>query len=117
MTPSSRLSAILRQRCPVCLRGAMFRGPFTMNTTCPVCGQPFEREQGFFQGAMYLSYGIGLVYLGALAVLANAFLVPRIGIVAAAGAVVVVHLACVPAVFRYSRVLWAHLNAGTRGNR
>src|SRR3989449_4726441 len=63
---------------------------------------------------MYVSYGIGIVYIGVLAILANAFLVPRIGVVPAAGCIVAIHLACVPAVFRYSRVIWAHLNVGTR---
>ena len=91
----------------------MFRGRFEMNTTCPVCGHRFEREPGFFQGAMYVSYGIGIVYIGVLAILANAFLVPHIGVVPAAGCIVAIHLACVPAVFRYSRVIWAHLNVGT----
>ena len=91
----------------------MFRGRFEMSATCPVCGHRFEREPGFFQGAMYVSYGIGIVYIGVLAILANAFLVPRIGAVPAAGWIVAIHLACVPAVFRYSRVICAHLNVGT----
>src|SRR5213594_1672540 len=38
---------------------------------------------------------------------------PRIGVVPAAGCIVAIHLACVPAVFRYSRLIWAHLNVGT----
>src|SRR5436309_14749181 len=86
MMLAARLRAIIRQRCPVCLQGAMFRGRFEMNTTCPVCGHRFEREPGFFQGAMYVSYGIGIVYIGVLAILADAFLVPRIGVVPALAA-------------------------------
>jgi hypothetical protein len=57
---------------------------------------------------------IGVSYLGILAVLAQIVLVPRIGIVPAVAAVIVVHVACIPAVFRYSRVIWAHLNVRTR---
>jgi uncharacterized protein DUF983 len=91
----------------------MFRGRFAMNATCPVCGHRFEREPGFFQGAMFVSYGIGTAYLGVLAIVANGFLVPRIGVVATAGCIIVVHLAGIPALFRYSRVIWAHLNVGT----
>jgi uncharacterized protein (DUF983 family) len=104
---------MLQQRCPVCFQGAMFRGRFAMNPTCPVCGHRFEREPGFFQGAMYVSYGIGIVYLGILGLAANAFIVPRFGLVPAVGLVVAVHLACIPAVFRYSRVIWAHVNVRT----
>ena len=94
----------------------MFRGRFAMNPTCPVCGHRFEREPGFFQGAMYVSWVIGVFYLGVLAVLANALLAPRIGIAGAVACVVVIHLACVPAVFRYSRVIWAHVNVRTARN-
>jgi uncharacterized protein (DUF983 family) len=112
----SRLRAILLQRCPVCLQGKMFRGRFAMNPTCPVCGHRFEREPGFFQGAMYVSWVIGVFYLGVLAVLANAWLTPRIGIVGAVACVIAIHLACIPSVFRYSRVIWAHVNVRTARN-
>jgi len=40
--------------------------------------------------------------------------VPRIGIVSSVVIVVTIHVLCIPAVFRYSRVIWAHLNVGTR---
>jgi uncharacterized membrane protein YdcZ (DUF606 family) len=92
----------------------MFRGAFAMYETCPMCGHRFEREQGFFQGAMYVSWVIGVTYLGLLAVLAQIVLVPRIGVVASAAVVIAGHVACIPAAFRYSRTIWAHLNVGTR---
>ena len=107
------MRAIITQRCPVCLKGKMFRGRFSMHEVCPACGHRFEREQGFFQGAMYISWVIGVTYLGVLAVVAQLLFVPRIGIAAAVGIVIGVHLVCIPAVFRYSRVIWAHLNVGT----
>jgi hypothetical protein len=91
----------------------MFARGFTMLTTCPVCGHRFEREQGFFQGAMYISWVLGVTYLAILAVAAQLVLVPRIGIAGAAICVVVIHVLCIPVVFRYSRVIWAHLNTGT----
>jgi uncharacterized protein (DUF983 family) len=110
---SARCRAVLQQRCPVCLQGKIFSGVFTMNTVCPVCGHRFEREQGFFQGAMYISWVLSVAYLAILGVLAQLLLVPRIGIVWAVVCVLLVHVFCVPVVFRYSRVIWAHLNAGT----
>jgi uncharacterized protein (DUF983 family) len=109
----ARLRAILRQRCPVCLEGPMFRGRFAMNPTCPVCGHRFEREAGFFQGAMYLSYGFGTAFLIVLGYTADALLAPSIGFVPTLAGVVAVQLALVPTLFRYSRVIWAHLNIGT----
>ena len=92
----------------------MFAGRFAMNATCPICGHRFEREQGFFQGAMYVSWVMSVTYLAFLAVLAQTLLVPRVGIVASVAIVVVIHVLCIPAAFRYSRVIWAHLNVGTR---
>jgi hypothetical protein len=91
----------------------MFRGMFAMYETCPVCGHRFEREPGFFQGAMYVSYALGVGEAFVLVLLAMAFLTPAIGLVWTIAVVVLVHLALVPVLFRYSRVLWAHLNIGT----
>jgi uncharacterized membrane protein len=92
----------------------MFAGRFAMNATCPVCGHRFEREQGFFQGAMYVSWVLGVTYLAVVAILAQLLLVPRIGIAWAVASVVIIHVLCIPLVFRYSRVIWAHLNVRTR---
>ena len=38
-----------------------------MNPRCPGCDVPFEREQGYFLGAMYFSYGMGVLLLAVLA--------------------------------------------------
>jgi len=32
-----------------------------MHERCPACGLRFEREPGYFTGAMYLSYGVALL--------------------------------------------------------
>jgi uncharacterized protein (DUF983 family) len=34
----------------------MFRGPFAMYERCRACGLVFEREQGYFVGAIYVNY-------------------------------------------------------------
>jgi len=31
-----------------------------MHERCPVCDLKFEREEGYFLGAMYIGYGLGL---------------------------------------------------------
>ena len=53
--------ARLRQRCPRCFRGRIFRGLFALNDPCPVYGELFRREEGTFLGPMYVSYGLGAV--------------------------------------------------------
>src|SRR3989442_8573127 len=76
---AARLRAILRQRCPVCLEGRMFRGVFTMNAACSACGHRFERETGFFQGAMYVSYALGIGEAVVLVLVAMFVAAPLIG--------------------------------------
>src|SRR5262245_56913727 len=58
------LKAILAQRCPRCCEGRLFRGLFAMHRCCPVCGLRFEREQGYFVGAMYVSYPLSVELIG-----------------------------------------------------
>ncbi len=106
----SRLAAILRQRCPSCRRGRVFAGALSMHERCPECGVRFEREPGYFFGAMYVSYALCVLIVGGLAaVLALTVLRswnPR-WIVFPAGAI---YLLLVPAVFRYSRIVWMHFD-------
>jgi hypothetical protein len=40
-----------------------------MQERCPNCGLKFEREQGYFLGAMYISYGLALITIIALGLL------------------------------------------------
>ena len=109
-----RVIAIFAQRCPVCLKGPMFRSTFTMNETCAVCGHRFMREPGFFQGAMYVSYTIALVTFMILAWSANSFLAPRWGLAIALGLAVALQMLLVPRMYRLARVIWAHVNVRTR---
>ena len=39
-------------RCPYCGKGKLFRRGFTMYEKCPVCGWRFERESGYWTGAI-----------------------------------------------------------------
>ena len=45
-----------RLKCPRCGRGSLYKKAFRMNDTCSVCGLKFEREQGYFVGAIYVNY-------------------------------------------------------------
>lgn len=50
------IGAGLRLRCPRCNVGRLFRRPFSMNSHCVHCDLKFEREQGYFVGAIYINY-------------------------------------------------------------
>ncbi|MGI8773451.1 MAG: DUF983 domain-containing protein [Actinomycetota bacterium] len=45
----------LRKRCPHCGRGKAFDGFFTMKDRCDVCSYRFEREEGYWTGAMIIN--------------------------------------------------------------
>jgi uncharacterized protein (DUF983 family) len=101
--------ALLRGLCPVCRKGRIFAGRWRMNATCPVCALEFEREPGYFVGAMYISYLLA-VPLIAVAAFVIQLLVPGwpLYLVVLVGGAAILPL--VPALFRYSRVLWIHFD-------
>jgi uncharacterized protein (DUF983 family) len=42
----------MRLRCPRCGKGKLFGHGYTMYETCSYCGWRFEREEGYWTGAM-----------------------------------------------------------------
>src|SRR5437870_1670919 len=57
---SGRLKAVARQRCPRCRRGFIYRHGGAMNNLCPVCGLEFDREPGYFTGAIFFGYAFAV---------------------------------------------------------
>jgi uncharacterized protein (DUF983 family) len=55
------LMRALGLRCPRCGAQSLFRNWFAMHARCSVCQLRFEREQGYFLGAMYINYGVTVV--------------------------------------------------------
>jgi len=103
-----RVRAVLALRCPRCLDGRIWRRLLSMNVACPVCGLVFEREPGYFTGAMMVSYGLAVPALGAIVI----GLMTLGGLDAVPALVIgdIAYLVLVPFIFRYSRVLWLHLD-------
>ncbi len=77
-----------------------------MNKRCPDCDLRFDREPGYFIGAMYISYAISLPIGGGALFLIWYFTGWPVG--KAFLAMIVVYLPTVPFLVRYSRVLWLH---------
>lgn len=81
-----------------------------MHERCPACGIRFAREEGYFFGSMYVSYLLGIPLIAALTALLKLTLLadwevhwvvlPAFGL----------FVFFVPAVFRYSRVVWMHVD-------
>ncbi|MFO0910038.1 MAG: DUF983 domain-containing protein [Isosphaeraceae bacterium] len=65
--PRSEPAALLQKRCPRCKDGRVFRSLFSMYEHCPACGLRYDRGQpGYFTGAMYVSYGLGIPIIALL---------------------------------------------------
>ncbi len=107
LTLRAQLWALLRQRCPRCGRAKMFHGTFAMHQRCPACGLLFQREEGYFLGAMYSSYILAAGLLG-LFFLAAHLLLPDTGTIVLAVVALVPFVPLIPAVWRWSRVLWIY---------
>jgi uncharacterized protein (DUF983 family) len=54
----------LRARCPNCGSPSLFKHWLKVNERCRVCGLAFERDEGFFLGAMVINYAAaGLLFI------------------------------------------------------
>jgi len=64
---ASRVGRLLSLKCPKCGKTKVFyKAKFPgarpkIKETCDNCGYSFSKEEGFFRGAVYLSYGLTLV--------------------------------------------------------
>jgi len=108
-----KLYSVFHFNCPRCHEGKLFKGGFSysfskitdMHTHCPNCNLKFEREPGFFYGAMYVSYALTVAIWVALAVVFyvlsdkfNPWLFMFFGIV--------ILLILLPGIYRLSRAVW-----------
>jgi uncharacterized protein (DUF983 family) len=78
-----------------------------MNKNCPECGLLYERESGYFLNAMFVAYVIGFVIFAPLALVLYFLQVSALWF-----SVILVGLILLlwPFIFRYSRVLWMHVD-------
>lgn len=101
---------ILLGRCPRCRRGAVYQGIIKMHNACAYCGFRFDREEGYYTGAMYASYFLAVGALAVIGVLVwlllGNILSANQGMLLAA----LVFLPTVPFLFRYSRIIWLYID-------
>jgi uncharacterized protein (DUF983 family) len=120
MPDRSYVSALLLGKCPHCRQGNMFAHSATsllkfskMNERCPHCGIRLEPEPGFYQGAMYVSYGFTVMVM----IIISAILYYMAGHPSEwvyIGVVVAVMLILVPLNYRYSRILFLYMFGGLK---
>jgi uncharacterized protein (DUF983 family) len=105
---------ILTEKCPNCGKGHVFeknKNIFqfpVMKKNCEVCDYRFDREPGYFLGAMYLSYGLSVLQ-GIITFLLFYFLFPSVPLLWRAFTIVGVILLFSFKNFKLSRILYIHI--------
>jgi uncharacterized protein (DUF983 family) len=112
-TVVATVSDILHGRCPRCRSGKIFHhsvflGFPKMYERCSVCNLRFERDPGYFLGAMYISYGLALFIIALIAALLWA--ITGWWITKDTVWAVFLFLPLAPAITFFSRVLWIYLD-------
>jgi len=77
---------------------------FKMNERCSHCSTKYKIEPSFFYGAMYVSYGVGIVF--AVAAFVSAKLILAASLVATFIAIVITMIIFMPIIIRLSRNIW-----------
>ena len=112
----TKLYSIVKFKCPYCHEGEFFvaGNPYDLTKAgdlhreCSVCGRKYEREPGFFFGAMYISYALAIslcvpVYIACVVLFPDAAL--WTSIVAILSAL----LLSAPLMYALSKILWANM--------
>lgn len=100
---------MLKGKCPICFEAKIFKGAVTMNDNCPNCSFKFERETGYFLGAMHFSYIWAGIILVLLIFILTLFF-PDIREYKLVPFATILLIPFVPISFRYSRIVWIYFD-------
>lgn len=108
------LKGAILLKCPRCEQGNLYesKNPYKpgkmmeMHKNCSNCGMRYEKEAGFFYGAMYVSYMLNIALFVIATVVWYAFIEDFIDWRIYIGSYVLLTVLLVPIIFRYSRSIW-----------
>ncbi|WAC10255.1 DUF983 domain-containing protein [Dyadobacter pollutisoli] len=111
----SKLYSVLRLKCPRCRKGNLFSKPnpysfkdsLDMPDNCPVCGQDFKIEPGFYIGALWTSFPIVIFIMTLLSVLLLVYFKMELNLFFVALTLILFLLQ--PIIIRYGRAIWIHV--------
>jgi uncharacterized protein (DUF983 family) len=105
---------VINEKCPKCGEGYVFKQQVSylhlpiMNNECEKCHYHYDREPGYFLGAMYISYGFAVLQ-GILTFLTLHYLFPQLSTLQKASFVILVITLCGRKNYKLSRVLYIHI--------
>lgn len=112
----TRLYSILNNKCPRCHEGDFYsnKNPYQISNFgknhehCSACGYKFDKEPGYFYGAMYVSYALTVAFSVAISV-AIVVLFPSSGYKVYMISILLGLVVLMPLSFRLSRLIWMNL--------
>lgn len=117
MRKGSKFYSIIKNKCPKCHEGSFWpNSPLKnlinnkghLNSNCSNCNLKFEIELGFWFGAMYVSYALG-VSLILLIWLLQLFFLPNLSVNYLIMFIMISIIFFSPYNFYYSRLIWINL--------
>lgn len=112
----TKMYSILHMKCPHCQEGEFFesRNPYNLKKAgnildeCPVCHRKLSKEPGFYYGAMYVAYGLGVAVFVTVLV-ATVVLYPQAPDWVYIALTVLVLFFGGPFFYALSKIIWANL--------
>jgi uncharacterized protein (DUF983 family) len=115
MKKSSMLYSIFRFRCPKCHEGKFFvSNPYDLkkagdlHENCSVCGLKYEAEPGFYYGAMYVAYALGVALFVTIWTSFILF-IPWVSVWWQVGTIIFATVVLGPYLYALSKIIWANL--------
>jgi uncharacterized protein (DUF983 family) len=111
----SKLYSILHLKCPFCHEGEFFLShPYDLkhagdlHEACPICHRKYEKEPGFYYGAMFVSYAIGIAFsLACFGI--TWWIAPHLSIWGFMIVVVGLMVLAAPYLYALSKIMWANM--------
>lgn len=108
----TKLYSIIKAKCPRCHEGEFFETPNPynlkkfdkMNKKCQHCGEDFEKETGYYYGAMYASYGLTVAF--GLAVFVLMCVLLDFSVITYLIVFSILQVVLMPVFYRISRLIW-----------
>jgi uncharacterized protein (DUF983 family) len=122
MKKGSKLYSIATMTCPQCQESHMMvANPYRFSTMgevknkCEVCGLDFKPEPGFYYGAMYVSYGLGVAIFVTIWASCNWFF-ENVGVWTQISLVLIALIGLGPYLYALSKVIWANIFFSYKAN-
>lgn len=111
----SKLYSIFKMKCPRCQEGDFFvSNPYDLkkagdiHKTCSNCNLKYSKEPGFYYGAMYVSYALGVALFVTLWTSFNLFF-PNVSTGIQITSIIATTILLTPYLYALSKIIWANI--------